>query len=94
MSLMVESTEAMLKTWEKKTEDSGGKVEIMVDEDFRSLSADIISRACFGRSYVEGEKIFSKLQSLQRVMSKGSIGVPGMRYTPSCYVDSPICVAW
>ncbi|XP_047947535.1 cytochrome P450 714C2-like [Salvia hispanica] len=83
VSLMVESTEAMLKTWEKKTEDSGGKVEIMVDEDFRSLSADIISRACFGRSYVEGEKIFSKLQSLQRVMSKGSIGVPGMRHLPT-----------
>lgn len=83
VSLMAESTAAMLKTWETKTEDLGGKVEITVDEDFRGLSADIISRACFGRSYVEGEKIFSKLQLLQRVMSKGSIGVPGMRHLPT-----------
>lgn len=80
VSMMAESTSAMLKTWEKKVENSDGKVEMIVDEDFRSLSADIISRACYGRSYIEGEKIFSKLQSLQRIMSRGSIGVPGMRY--------------
>lgn len=80
MSMIAESTSAMLKTWEKKVENSDGKVEMIVDEDFRSLSADIISRACYGRSYIEGEKIFSKLQSLQRIMSRGSIGVPGMRY--------------
>lgn len=77
---MAESTSKILRYWEKKIEDSDGKVEITVDEDFRSLSADIISRACFGRSYEQGEKIFSKLQSLQRIMSKGTIGVPGMRY--------------
>nr|AJD25245.1 cytochrome P450 CYP714E21 [Salvia miltiorrhiza] len=83
VSLMVESTAAMLKSWETKAEDSGGKVEITVDEDFRSLSADIISRACFGRNYVPGGKICSMLQSLQRVMSRGNIGVPGMRHLPT-----------
>lgn len=80
VSLMAESTSEMLRTWETKIGDSDGEVEITVDEDFRSLSADIISRACFGRSYELGEKIFSKLQALQRIMSKGNIGVPGMRY--------------
>ncbi|KAH6793836.1 hypothetical protein C2S52_004313 [Perilla frutescens var. hirtella] len=83
VNMMTESTSAMLKTWEKKTANLDGKVEITVDRDFRSLSADIISRACFGRSYVEGEKIFSKLQSLQRIMSRGDIGVPGMRHLPT-----------
>ncbi|KAL3647511.1 hypothetical protein CASFOL_008479 [Castilleja foliolosa] len=83
LKLMAESTLTMLEAWEKKTESLEGNVEIIVDSDLRSLSADIISRACFERSYLQGEKIFSKLQSLQRVMSKGNIGVPGLRYLPT-----------
>ncbi|GFP90495.1 cytochrome p450 714c2 [Phtheirospermum japonicum] len=83
LKLMAESTLTMLKAWEKNTESLEGKVEISVDDDLRRLSADIISRACFGRSYLQGEKIFSKLQSLQRVMSRGNIGVPGLRYLPT-----------
>ncbi|KAK6162700.1 hypothetical protein DH2020_002541 [Rehmannia glutinosa] len=83
VSLMAESTSTMLKSWENKTESCEGKFEIRVDEDLRSLSADIISRACFGRSYLQGEKIFSKLQSLQRIMSRGNIGVPGLRHLPN-----------
>ncbi|KAI3444831.1 hypothetical protein Pfo_001496 [Paulownia fortunei] len=83
VNLMAESTSNMLKTWENKTESREGKVEIRIDEDLRSLSADIISRTCFGRSYIQGEKIFSKLQSLQRIMSRGNIGVPGLRHLPT-----------
>ncbi|PIN06544.1 Cytochrome P450 CYP4/CYP19/CYP26 subfamily [Handroanthus impetiginosus] len=85
VNLMAESTLAMLKTWENKIESWGGKVKITVDEDLRSLSADIISRACFGSSYTEGELIFTKLHALQRTMSKGNfnVGVPGLRYLPT-----------
>ncbi|XP_022897873.1 cytochrome P450 714C2-like isoform X2 [Olea europaea var. sylvestris] len=83
VTLMAESTSTMLKTWESKAENWGGKVEIRVDEDLRSLSADIISRSCFGSNYAEGEKIFSKLQTLQMVMSRGNIGIPGLRYLPN-----------
>ncbi|EYU40339.1 hypothetical protein ABFS82_02G138400 [Erythranthe guttata] len=83
VELMVESTSTMLKDWEKKTERCNEKVEIRVDEDLRSLSADIISRTCFGRRYAQGEEIFSKLQSLLRVMSRGSIGIPGLRHLPN-----------
>uniref|UniRef100_A0A1W7HBQ9 Cytochrome P450 n=1 Tax=Scoparia dulcis TaxID=107240 RepID=A0A1W7HBQ9_SCODU len=83
VNLMVESTLTMLQKWENITENMEGKAEITVDEDLRTLSADIISRACFGSSHVEGEKIFTKLQELQRVMSKGNIGVPGLRYIPN-----------
>ncbi|MBA0834194.1 hypothetical protein Goarm_006569 [Gossypium armourianum] len=59
------------------------KVKIIVDEDLRSLSADIISRACFGSNYSKGEEIFSKLKALQMAMAKTYIGIPGMRYLPS-----------
>ncbi|CAI9781635.1 unnamed protein product [Fraxinus pennsylvanica] len=83
VTMMAESTSTMLKTWESKAETWGGKVEIRVDEDLRSLSADIISRSCFGSNYAEGEKIFTKLQTLLMVMSKGNIGIPGLRYLPN-----------
>ncbi|KAL0380043.1 UNVERIFIED_CONTAM: cytochrome [Sesamum angustifolium] len=63
VNLMAESTLTMLRTWENRSESWEGKVEIRVDEDFRSLSADIISRACFGRSYVQGENIFKVVKS-------------------------------
>ncbi|KAL8500483.1 hypothetical protein ACS0TY_020180 [Phlomoides rotata] len=83
VSLIAESTSTMVKTWETKIESSEGKAEVRIDEDLRSLSADIISRACFGRSYAQGEKIFTGLQSLQRLMSKGNIGIPGLRHLPT-----------
>ncbi|XP_022155742.1 cytochrome P450 714C2-like isoform X2 [Momordica charantia] len=82
-SLMVESTSSMLRSWESRVENDGGRSEINVDGDLRALSADIISKACFGSNYSEGKEIFLKLRALQVVMSKGSIGVPGFRYIPT-----------
>lgn len=79
MKLMVESTSNMIESWDERTRNSVGKSEVKVDDDLKSLSADIISRACFGSSYAEGEQIFLKLQTLQMVMSKVPIGVPGLR---------------
>ncbi|XVF73554.1 hypothetical protein PTKIN_Ptkin12aG0211300 [Pterospermum kingtungense] len=83
VNLMVDATNSLIQTWERRIEGEGGVSEIVVDEDLRSLSADIISRACFGSNYSEGEEIFSKLKALQMAMSKLSIGIPGMRYLPS-----------
>lgn len=79
MKLMVESTSNMIESWDERTRNSEGKSEVKVDDDLKSLSADIISRACFGSSYAEGEQMFLKLQTLQMVMSKVPIGVPGLR---------------
>lgn len=76
---MVESTSKMIESWDEKTRISEGKLEVKVEGDLKSLSADIISRVCFGSNYAEGEQIFLKLQTLQRVMSKVPIGVPGLR---------------
>ncbi|XP_073158160.1 cytochrome P450 714C2-like [Henckelia pumila] len=83
VNMMAESTLMMLESWETKAEDLVGKLEVKVDEDLRKLSADIISRACFGSSYAKGEKIFSALHALQRVMSKVVVGVPGSRHLPN-----------
>ncbi|GAV71499.1 p450 domain-containing protein [Cephalotus follicularis] len=83
INLMVDSTTTMLKSWESRIEIKGGIADIKVDEDLRSLSADVISRACFGSNYSKGEQIFARLRLLQKTMSMSSIGIPGMRYFPS-----------
>lgn len=80
MDLMVDSTTTLLRSWQNKVESEVGIAVLRVDEDTRNLSADIISRACFGSSYSEGKEIFLKLRTLQRIMSRGNIGVPGVRY--------------
>ncbi|KAK1312476.1 hypothetical protein QJS10_CPA07g01366 [Acorus calamus] len=60
VGLIVDSTIPMLKAWESRIHESGcGKAEVRVDGDLRDLSADVISRACFGDSYSKGEEIFS-----------------------------------
>ncbi|XP_048141859.1 cytochrome P450 714C2-like [Rhodamnia argentea] len=83
VSLMVDSANSLIGFWESRIESGGGTAEIRIDDDLRSLSADIISRACFGSSYSRGKEIFLKLRELQQVMSHGSIGVAGMRYLPT-----------
>ncbi|XP_068640427.1 cytochrome P450 714C2-like [Aristolochia californica] len=85
VGLMVDSTIPLLESWEKRIEREGGIAEIKVDEDLRNLSADIISRASFGSSYVRGKEIFSKIRALQKAMSEKSllIGVPGSWFLPT-----------
>ena len=80
---MVDATTSLLKSWEIRVEGEGGISEIIVDEDLRSLSADIISRACFGSNYSKGEEIFSKLNELQELLSKrvfSSGAIPVLRF--------------
>lgn len=67
VGLMVESAESLSDKWEAE---AGGKmVEIKAEEDLRSFSADVISKACFGSSYLKGKQIFSKLRTLQKAIS-------------------------
>lgn len=77
---IVDSTNIMLRSWESRMERDGVVSEIKIDEDLRSLSADIISRACFGSNYAQGKEIFTKLRDLQKLLSKISVGIPGLRY--------------
>lgn len=71
VALMVESSQPLLRKWEDHIESQGGMTaDVRVDEDLRGVSADVISRACFGSSYFKGNTIFSKLRSLQKAISK------------------------
>ena len=40
----------------------------------------IISRACSGSNYTQGEEIFLRLRTLEKIMSKRPLGIPGLRY--------------
>ncbi|KAM1160019.1 hypothetical protein ACFX13_033867 [Malus domestica] len=86
VSLMEESTMATIKKWESHTRESEeGIAEITVDEDLKSQSADIISRACFGSSYSQGNEIFSKIAILQDALSHPSLlfGFLNFRFLPT-----------
>ncbi|KAK4858583.1 hypothetical protein QYF36_018810 [Acer negundo] len=85
MNLITESTMMLLTSWNSRIEKEGGIADIKIDGDMRSLSGDLISRACFGSNYSKGEDIFLKLRALQEIMSKKSLsmGIPGMRYLPT-----------
>ncbi|XP_009791714.1 cytochrome P450 714A1-like [Nicotiana sylvestris] len=86
VSLMLQSAELLTRKWDENIEAEEGKMaEISVGEDLRSFSADVISRACFGSSYFKGKKIFSKLRTLQKIISTQSVlfGSPALGFLPS-----------
>ncbi|GMH26543.1 hypothetical protein Nepgr_028386 [Nepenthes gracilis] len=84
VGLMVAATSTILRSWYDKIDSSGGTANISVDEDLRSLSADIISRAAFGSSYSQGKEIFLKLRALQKAMAESPfVGIPGSRFFPT-----------
>ncbi|XP_021762319.1 cytochrome P450 714A1-like [Chenopodium quinoa] len=83
MGLMKEAAQEMLGKWEACIEAQGGSIaEVRVDEDLRATSGDMISRACFGSSYSKGKKIFLKLRTLQKLLSKQNFlfKVPTIRF--------------
>ncbi|CAL1385135.1 unnamed protein product [Linum trigynum] len=84
VSLMVESTNLVMASWGAAIDRcEGGVADVNIDKDMRSLSADVISRACFGSNYKEGEHIFSKVRELQIVLAKGHAGIPILRHLPT-----------
>ncbi|KAJ7961887.1 Cytochrome P450 family protein [Quillaja saponaria] len=83
VNLMVDSTNALVRSWAAKLEHKQAVTEIKIDVDLRSLSADIISRACFGSNFSKGKEIFTNLRNLQQIMSEVFLGIPGLRYFPS-----------
>ncbi|KAL6978964.1 hypothetical protein U1Q18_020632 [Sarracenia purpurea var. burkii] len=85
ISLITESANTMVESWKERIETAGGVAEIKIDQDMRSFSGDVISRACFGSNFSKGEEIFKSLRSLQKAASKKvlSAGIPGMRQLPT-----------
>ncbi|KAL9247786.1 hypothetical protein vseg_021178 [Gypsophila vaccaria] len=83
MGLMNEASQELLDKWESSIEGQGGSTaEVRVDEDLRTISGDMISRACFGSSYSKGMHIFLKLRTLQKLISNQNFlfKVPSFRF--------------
>ena len=72
---MEESTREIMRKWERIIEESGGgeTTEIVIDNDMKELTADIISKACFGGSYALGNQIFAKITALQNLVSSPTV---------------------
>ncbi|KAF8007886.1 hypothetical protein BT93_K1778 [Corymbia citriodora subsp. variegata] len=85
VDMMVESIVSMLEKWESHMEEAGGVASVRIDEDFKSLSAEMISKVCFGSNYAVGNEIFSKMLVLQDLLSKQQafVGLPGVRHIPT-----------
>ncbi|XP_019451633.1 PREDICTED: cytokinin hydroxylase-like [Lupinus angustifolius] len=82
---MVECTKEMLQSIEKALE--CGQIEVEIGEYMTKVTADIISRTVFGKSYEKGKKIFNLLTLLQSHCAQASrhLSIPGSRFFPSKY---------
>ena len=79
------STMEIIKKWESQIleiRQDSGVLDMRIDEDLKTLSGDIISRACFGSSYSRGNLIFEKIALMQEALSKPSLlfGFLNFRY--------------
>ncbi|XP_016500402.1 cytochrome P450 714C2 isoform X2 [Nicotiana tabacum] len=87
IKLIQEAAVTVVEQWNAEIEKAaqGGIAEIHIDEYMRRFSAEVISRTCFGSSYIEGEEIFSKLTTLWLTVSKNLefYAIPGMRHIPT-----------
>lgn len=62
---MITSVEMMLERWKKH---QGEEIEVV--EEFRLLTSEVISKAAFGSSYVQGKNIFDMLTKLSMLLSR------------------------
>ncbi|KAL3714949.1 hypothetical protein ACJRO7_006800 [Eucalyptus globulus] len=73
---------------------AGGVASLRIDKDLKSLSAEMISKACFGSNNVIGNEIFTKMLVLQNSLSKQQaiFGLPGgkVRAPPSAHIRTKI----
>ncbi|KAL6896622.1 hypothetical protein ACP4OV_007194 [Aristida adscensionis] len=80
VGLMASSARALVESWEERLLHqpefggvNGSALELKVDDDIRAYSADVISRTCFGSSYVRGKEIFAMIRELQKTVAKPSL---------------------
>ncbi|TVU19960.1 hypothetical protein EJB05_36144 [Eragrostis curvula] len=86
VDLMVDAAQPLLASWEAQVAAApGGVAEIEVDDDLRSFSFDVVSRACFGGDYSRGREIFLRLRALSGLMARTSVifTIPSLRYLPT-----------
>lgn len=79
--MMVDCTLRMFEEWKKQS--SGGESEkvVMINREFKRLTADIIATAAFGSSYAEGIEVFKSQKELQKccAASLTDVYIPGFQ---------------
>ena len=75
LSAMIASAETMLERWRHHD----GK-ELEVFEEFKHLTAEVISRTAFGSSYLEGKNIFDMMTKMGFILYRNDIkiSIPGI----------------
>nr|GMC94462.1 cytokinin hydroxylase [Ipomoea batatas]GMC96353.1 cytokinin hydroxylase [Ipomoea batatas] len=78
--LMVESAKNMVERWAAMM--NSGSLEIDVEREITSTTAEIIAKTSFGISYEKGQKVFDKLRAMQMTLFKSArfVGVPFGKY--------------
>lgn len=73
---MIVSVEAMLDRWRQE-----GVKEIEVFQEFKVLTSEIISRAAFRSSYLEGKNIFDMLTRMALIVGRNNykVGISGIK---------------
>ncbi|CAL9750604.1 unnamed protein product [Musa acuminata subsp. burmannicoides] len=76
VSVMEETTKKMLTEWSERL--ARGQREIDVEKDVTKNAAEIIAKTSFGISEGNGEKVFGKLQLMQKMLFQTNrpVGVP------------------
>ncbi|KAH6836100.1 hypothetical protein C2S53_015838 [Perilla frutescens var. hirtella] len=85
-NLIQQSTMMLIDSWQGVIDAEGGiKADIKIDDYLKKFSGEVISRACFGSSYAEGEQLFKKFAALQQLTANKGVllGIPAMRYVPT-----------
>lgn len=76
VGVMARTTLAIIIKWESQIKKREKRIiDIIIDDDLKSLSTDIILRICFGSSYLQGKLIFTKLKAIQMAVS-----TPGLHF--------------
>lgn len=77
---MVESAKNMVERWAAMM--NSGSLEIDVEREITSTTAEIIAKTSFGISYEKGQKVFDKLRAMQMTLFKSArfVGVPFGKY--------------
>ncbi|XP_056845474.1 LOW QUALITY PROTEIN: cytochrome P450 709B2 [Raphanus sativus] len=85
-TLMVDCTLRMFEEWRKQMNDGEKDKVVMMNVEFKRLTADIIATAAFGSSYyAEGIEVFKSQKELQKccAASVTNVYIPGTEYLPT-----------
>ncbi|XP_019082434.1 PREDICTED: cytochrome P450 709B2-like isoform X1 [Camelina sativa] len=79
--LMVDCTLRMFEEWKKQRNGGESEQVIMMNREYKRLTADIIATAAFGSSYAEGIEVFRSQKKLQKccAASLTDVYIPGVQ---------------